>query len=254
MDITSCNTLNSYQTPESKAFPSFAAPFELWETPSNAKLAQQRRSSPPTRCVATSMFEVPLDRPSSSSAPEGSSFIVPPEFIFSRDPSSLHTSFHNSQDTRSKRNGRRRSRARLPLCLLQGSNQTGGGLFLSTIGATGLPVTRSGGLQGPGGVCMALVVALVAVVAAFKRRLFISSNQHQKLCCSMCNGFGVLRCDLCKGRGIVEWEGKLWHSDPCPSCFGSCHMKCSSCDGRQVKKMKKVSLLQLPQSMANKNN
>ena len=40
-----------------------------------------------------------------------------------------------------------------------------------------------------------------------------------------CGGYGLQKCYLCKGRGIVVWEGKLQHSDPCPMCFGTCHVK-----------------------------
>lgn len=52
---------------------------------------------------------------------------------------------------------------------------------------------------------------------------------HVNLCwlccqkvCEKCEGYGVQQCHVCQGRGVLTWEGKLRHTDPCPLCFGSC--------------------------------
>lgn len=43
--------------------------------------------------------------------------------------------------------------------------------------------------------------------------------------CEKCDGYGVQQCHVCQGRGVLTWEGKLRHTDPCPLCFGSCLKK-----------------------------
>lgn len=49
--------------------------------------------------------------------------------------------------------------------------------------------------------------------------------------CTSCQGYGVLRCKLCSGKGTIDWEGKMAHREPCPMCLGRRLIKCKTCGG-----------------------
>ena len=44
--------------------------------------------------------------------------------------------------------------------------------------------------------------------------------------CSTC-----CRCPLCGGMGLVGWEGKWDHEEPCPMCLARRYVNCRSCGG-----------------------
>lgn len=39
----------------------------------------------------------------------------------------------------------------------------------------------------------------------------------------------VRRCSLCRGAGVVGWEGKWSHKELCPSCLGKRFVSCPHC-------------------------
>lgn len=49
--------------------------------------------------------------------------------------------------------------------------------------------------------------------------------------CSTCKSYGLVRCVLCDGSGIISWEGKFLHEDLCPSCMGKRYCSCPECGG-----------------------
>mmetsp|Transcript_43757 Transcript_43757/g.87940 ORF Transcript_43757/g.87940 Transcript_43757/m.87940 type:complete len:125 (+) Transcript_43757:96-470(+) len=59
--------------------------------------------------------------------------------------------------------------------------------------------------------------------------LFIKKRPKRK--CLECHGFGIIRCDLCSGRGFVSYERKYQHFDPCPKCLQKRYDVCSFCGG-----------------------
>lgn len=228
-----------------------------------------------TRYVVTSMlaiFEGSHEKPPGGIASDTGSKVTPPNPLFmpaefvlleicaalnfeDTDPASNIHSLNDKKivETHNQNIGRRRSRERFPSSLLQETSQSGGAMFISTVGTIGPPLTKTGRMRGPIGTFMALLVAVIAISAAAKRRLLIGLDQHQQQVCSKCHGFGLLLCHICGGRGKVEWEGKLMHVDPCPLCFGSCCQKCSACGGIQIKKARSLESQQLPQDLARKS-
>lgn len=62
-----------------------------------------------------------------------------------------------------------------------------------------------------------------------KKGLFIQQRPEKK--CFNCQGFGIVRCDLCSGKGFVFYEKKYQRSDPCPKCFQRRYDLCSFCQG-----------------------
>jgi len=68
---------------------------------------------------------------------------------------------------------------------------------------------------------------LGAAVATIRLKIVASVRS-----CKACTGFGIGRCSLCSGKGIVGWEGKWNHQEPCPSCLGRRYVECLSCGGR----------------------
>ncbi|GJD07851.1 hypothetical protein Gasu2_21810 [Galdieria sulphuraria] len=51
----------------------------------------------------------------------------------------------------------------------------------------------------------------------------------------VCYGFGIYRCPLCRGGGLVDYEKKYLHSDPCPMCFCNRFVTCILCKGSGVR-------------------
>lgn len=84
-------------------------------------------------------------------------------------------------------------------------------------------------LRGPAGLGVALIIAVAGIAAAIRAQL--KALGETAACCMKCDGWGATRCDLCGGRGEVLWEGKHYHRDPCPACFGAGFQKCDSCCG-----------------------
>jgi len=68
---------------------------------------------------------------------------------------------------------------------------------------------------------------LGAAVATIRLKIVASVRS-----CRACMGYGIGRCPLCSGKGIVGWEGKWNHQEPCPSCLGRRYVECHSCGGR----------------------
>ncbi|KAG0564871.1 hypothetical protein KC19_8G146600 [Ceratodon purpureus] len=129
---------------------------------------------------------------------------------------------------------RRSMRARPPsMSLSQGFSSSGRRSETHTVGAVGYPVNTTR-LPRPIGFAMAFVVAALGLKTAAEKQGFLPSTP-QKVC-EKCDGYGVQLCHVCQGRGVLTWEGKLRHTDPCPLCFGNCLKKCSSCGGVKIKK------------------
>ncbi|GJQ14398.1 hypothetical protein GpartN1_g6189.t1 [Galdieria partita] len=86
------------------------------------------------------------------------------------------------------------------------------------------------------------------VVGWVKRAVLSRPNSHGLLVkrrplnrrCPRCSGFGIYRCPLCQGGGLVDYEKKYLHSDPCPMCFCNRYVTCILCKGSGVRP--KVSL------------
>nr|UXY87096.1 hypothetical protein 1634Bnrm1_p056 [Cryptomonas sp.] len=62
-----------------------------------------------------------------------------------------------------------------------------------------------------------------------KNGLFIRRRPEKK--CFKCSGFGIIRCSLCKGKGLVFYEKKYLRFDPCPKCFQKRFDTCPVCKG-----------------------
>ena len=59
--------------------------------------------------------------------------------------------------------------------------------------------------------------------------LFIKHRPEKK--CFRCSGFGITRCNLCKGKGVVFYERKYLRFDPCPKCLQKRYDICTFCKG-----------------------
>lgn len=77
---------------------------------------------------------------------------------------------------------------------------------------------------------LAVVVVVVAMLSALVRGLMHKIAADVRACGS-CRGFGIGRCKLCEGRGVVGWEGKWSHFEPCPLCLGRRFTRCECCGG-----------------------
>jgi hypothetical protein len=62
-----------------------------------------------------------------------------------------------------------------------------------------------------------------------KNGLFIKIRPKKK--CFKCQGFGIIRCVLCSGKGFVLYERKYQRFDPCPKCFQKRFDICPLCQG-----------------------
>lgn len=106
-------------------------------------------------------------------------------------------------------------------------------------------------ITGPGGVLMAVALAVAGVLTMMKSHSHLHSHSRHGGAteCGDCEGYGLQPCDLCGGAGNVQWEGKLYHSDPCPACFGERCKKCPSCGGVRLKKGLPPSVQELAEYM-----
>jgi len=131
---------------------------------------------------------------------------------------------------------KRSARARPPsMSISQGfSSHVRRSMSHSVGGAVGHPLNNMAKLPGPIGFAMALAVAALGLKTAVAKQGFLPGSP-QKVC-EKCEGYGVQQCHVCQGRGVLNWEGKLRRTDPCPLCFGSCLKKCSNCGGAKMKK------------------
>ncbi|KAG0600123.1 hypothetical protein M758_11G009000 [Ceratodon purpureus] len=126
-------------------------------------------------------------------------------------------------DVKKGARGRARARARPPsMSLSQGFSSVGRRAVSHTVGAVGHPLRSK--VPGPIGFVMAFAVAVLGVKTAVEKQGLLPGTP-QKIC-EKCDGYGVQQCHVCKGRGVLTWEGKLLHkNDPCPLCFGRCVKK-----------------------------
>lgn len=137
-------------------------------------------------------------------------------------------------DVKKGARGRPRARARPPsMSLSQGFSSVGRRAISHSVGAVGRPL-NSTKVPGPIGFVMALAVAVIGVKTAVEKQGLLPGTP-QKIC-EKCEGYGVQQCHVCQGRGVLVWEGKLRHTDPCPLCFGRCVKKCPDCGGMKIRK------------------
>ncbi|XP_024359337.1 uncharacterized protein [Physcomitrium patens] len=129
---------------------------------------------------------------------------------------------------------KRSARCRPPqMSISQGFSSAGRRAVSHTAVPAGHPL-HSVKLPGPMGIVIAFSVAALGLKTAVKNQGFMPGTP-QKVC-EKCDGYGVQSCHVCQGRGILTWEGKLRHTDPCPLCIGRCIEKCSSCGGVKRRK------------------
>jgi len=57
--------------------------------------------------------------------------------------------------------------------------------------------------------------------------LFVKKRANIR--CLECRGFGIIRCDLCKGKGFISYERKYQREDPCPKCLLKRYILCPMC-------------------------
>lgn len=77
---------------------------------------------------------------------------------------------------------------------------------------------------------MAFLLLLAALASALLRTVLAKMSSDVRAC-RCCCGFGIARCKLCEGRGVVGWEGKWSHFEPCPLCLGRRFTRCETCGG-----------------------
>lgn len=88
-------------------------------------------------------------------------------------------------------------------------------------------LTRSLRPTGALGVIVLFIGMLGAVVVTLRHRIIMNVRS-----CACCYGYGIQRCTLCGGRGVVGWEGKWLHKEPCPMCLGRRFVDCEACGGK----------------------
>ncbi|CAI5490823.1 unnamed protein product [Closterium sp. Naga37s-1] len=129
--------------------------------------------------------------------------------------------------------------ASLSQALLRRSSRT-----VATVSAAaataGRPGARmTGALRGKGGVVVAVVLA-VAGIATLVMREHQHHHEHEHEEhgneCELCGGYGLHCCTLCKGTGLIRWEGKFDRNDPCPACVGEGCSKCPECGGVKIRR------------------
>lgn len=74
------------------------------------------------------------------------------------------------------------------------------------------------------------IVGQTKSIGRKKNGLFLRNRPEKR--CFKCQGFGIIRCNLCDGKGFVLYERKFQRSDPCPKCFQKRYDMCSSCQGK----------------------
>uniref|UniRef100_A0A1D1ZYF2 Uncharacterized protein n=1 Tax=Auxenochlorella protothecoides TaxID=3075 RepID=A0A1D1ZYF2_AUXPR len=93
--------------------------------------------------------------------------------------------------------------------------------------SAGPSLRRSGpSLLSPSLLPLWLALLIAAIIAAILRARWKAVHS-----CRACKGFGIQRCKLCDGRGVVGWEGKMSHEEPCPLCLGRRFTSCPCCGG-----------------------
>ncbi|CAI5461812.1 unnamed protein product [Closterium sp. Yama58-4] len=134
--------------------------------------------------------------------------------------------------------------ASLSQALLRRSSRT-----VATVSAAaataGRPGARmTGALRGKGGVVVAVVLA-VAGIATLVMREHQHQHEHEHEEhgneCELCGGYGLHCCTLCKGTGVIRWEGKFDRNDPCPACLGEGCSRCPECGGVKLRKAGRTS-------------
>eukprot|EP01024_Parvocaulis_polyphysoides_P033617 TRINITY_DN2985_c0_g4_i3.p1 TRINITY_DN2985_c0_g4~~TRINITY_DN2985_c0_g4_i3.p1 ORF type:complete len:246 (-),score=5.01 TRINITY_DN2985_c0_g4_i3:1642-2379(-) len=63
------------------------------------------------------------------------------------------------------------------------------------------------------------------------KTLIVNHLSSKAFACNACHGYGIERCQLCGGMGLINWEGKFSHSEPCPLCCGKRYTNCTQCGG-----------------------
>lgn len=77
---------------------------------------------------------------------------------------------------------------------------------------------------------MSLLLFLFGLVAAALSAIRAALVKRVKDC-KCCRGFGIVRCPLCSGLGLVDWRAKFGHSEICPLCMTRRYVVCSDCGG-----------------------
>ena len=80
---------------------------------------------------------------------------------------------------------------------------------------------------------ISILPSILVIAMAFGTAVLAAVRSKVKAVreCSSCQGYGVLRCKLCSGKGTIDWEGKMAHREPCPMCLGRRLIKCKTCGG-----------------------
>lgn len=84
----------------------------------------------------------------------------------------------------------------------------------------------AGAVSGPIGflaTCMGLCISAIMYI------VFLVTRKVRD--CEDCKGFGVKRCTLCEGKGIVGWKWKMSYEDVCPMCAKKRFANCGTCGG-----------------------
>lgn len=85
---------------------------------------------------------------------------------------------------------------------------------------------------GPMSLLLFLFGLLAAAVGAVRAALVKRVKD-----CKMCRGFGINRCPLCSGLGMVDWRAKFGHSEICPLCMTRRYVVCTECGGHYHRRM-----------------
>eukprot|EP01026_Neomeris_dumetosa_P051124 TRINITY_DN44946_c0_g1_i3.p2 TRINITY_DN44946_c0_g1~~TRINITY_DN44946_c0_g1_i3.p2 ORF type:complete len:259 (+),score=12.15 TRINITY_DN44946_c0_g1_i3:109-777(+) len=91
-------------------------------------------------------------------------------------------------------------------------------------------------IRGPLTVFFFFTLIVTSIVQIVKNHLY-----QKVLQCTSCRGYGVERCNLCKAKGYVNWEGKFSHLEPCPLCMGKRYISCQQCGGLVHKPLFRVA-------------
>eukprot|EP00271_Cylindrocystis_brebissonii_P005876 TRINITY_DN18240_c0_g2_i2.p1 TRINITY_DN18240_c0_g2~~TRINITY_DN18240_c0_g2_i2.p1 ORF type:complete len:330 (-),score=42.77 TRINITY_DN18240_c0_g2_i2:1313-2302(-) len=91
-------------------------------------------------------------------------------------------------------------------------------------------------IRGPYGIVLLLGCVLTAVVTSLWRHFKEADEIWNSLPCELCDCRGIEQCHVCQGRGEILWEGKLYHTNPCPRCLGKKTIKCRRCEGQCLRK------------------